>query len=142
MARKGAVTTIDLSGPFFEKDPRKTFRQNVRTMLDAMAAEGEADVRAQLGVIGSATLPGLVRGYTTSIRTGRHWVLSGAVGHVTSRLDKTAATRANAILYGRRKGNHGVTVGVEGRAHPYRKTKNRLNRSRAVNVAELTKGMT
>jgi hypothetical protein len=36
-----------MDGPFFRKDPALTFRQNVRVMMDAVAAEGEKDVRAQ-----------------------------------------------------------------------------------------------
>ena len=38
------TTTIDKSGPFFRQDPVKTFRQNVRVMMAAVVAEGEADV--------------------------------------------------------------------------------------------------
>lgn len=41
-------TSIDLSGPFFTKDPRRTFRQNIRDFMDVVAKEGEEDVKTQM----------------------------------------------------------------------------------------------
>lgn len=39
------TTKVELSGPFFRADPKKTWRQNVRAMMRAIAEEGERSVR-------------------------------------------------------------------------------------------------
>jgi hypothetical protein len=131
--RKGNVTTIDLSGPFFEHDPAKTFRQNVRTMLEALAAEGEADVKAQIQARAGSMrhytgwTRGTVKGRTQSL-SGRKWAVSAVISTNTAGMDRKDAIRTKAA---------GSTI--EGRWHPFRMTKNRLNRSRKINAAELLK---
>jgi hypothetical protein len=139
VARKGVVTTIKMDGPFFRQDPVKTFRQNARVMLDAIAAEGEMDVDAQLraGNSGRRPISALgghvshhVVGYTTSVRTGKRWALAAAVNVVNegySTVEGVSLMAATAVL--------------EGRLHAFRKTKNRLGRTRKANAAELIKGM-
>jgi hypothetical protein len=143
------TTTIDLSGPFFRADPARTFRQNVRVMMRAVAAEGESDVKAQMqaaGREGAAVRP-YVRGRTSNL-AGKPWAVSANVSVETSGLVKPAAVRIMAIAAGRhnartKAGRYiGTTLGVEGNTHAFRKTKNRIARSRKVNEAELLKGLT
>jgi hypothetical protein len=39
---------VETKGPFFEKDPRKTFRANARDMLKGIAEEGDDAVQAAI----------------------------------------------------------------------------------------------
>jgi len=82
------TTTIELDGPFFVGDPAKTFRQNIRAFMDEVAAQGEADVKAQLAVGAASRAPiralpaqrvaDYVRGRTTSL-AGRRWAVTAVV---------------------------------------------------------------
>jgi hypothetical protein len=137
-ARKGVVTTIKMDGPFFTKDPAKTFRQNVRVMMDAIAAEGEADVRAQLraGQAQRAVVTGTggrvaddAVGRTTSV-SGKRWAVTAVVS-----ANRAGLPRAQAISL------RAAASVIEGRLHPFRKTKNRIGRSRKTNMSELLKGL-
>jgi hypothetical protein len=87
MARTGITTTINNTGPFFTKDPAKTFRQNIRVMMAAIAAEGEADVKAQLAAGDAGRQPisllgdhvsGHVIGRTASL-AGRNWQVTAVI---------------------------------------------------------------
>ena len=72
------VTTISLKGPFFQADPARTFRQNVRVMMRAVAAEGEADVKAQLRAGESQRYPlGMGMGRVSHHVVGRVASLTG-----------------------------------------------------------------
>lgn len=137
MARR-AVTTIDLSGPFFQKDPAKTFRQNVRVMMDAVAAEGEADVKAQLVVGNADRLPishigdhvsEHVVGRTRSLR-GKRWAVTAVVS-----VNNSGWTPRQGVAL------MAAASRVEGQVHAFRKTKNRIGRSRKTNMSELLKGI-
>lgn len=123
------VTTIDLSGPFFQYDPRKRLGENIQTMLEAVAEEGEQDVKAQaVGHQVTGTFYQGIRGRVVS-RAGRHWRRTAVVSQ----------TNVYPWPSGGEKQYRGGKL--EARYHWFRKTKTRLNRSRAVNTAELTKGM-
>lgn len=136
MAR--AVTTISFDGPFFTADPGKTFRQNVRALMDAIAAEGERDVVAQLRAGEPRRLPvshdvgrvaDYVRGRTTSL-AGKRWAVTAVVSlnnHGLSQVQGTALMAAGSLL--------------EARLGAFRKTKNRIGRGRKANMAELLRGI-
>lgn len=126
-----------LAGPFFEKDPTKTFRQNLRDMMDALAKEAEKDVRAQ---ITSAHVNPNVKGYTTGTKTSKRWATSMAVNLLPTGT-KAESIQNAAILYGRRKGNHGTTVGIEAKSHPFARTARAIRSMRAIMAANLTKGI-
>jgi hypothetical protein len=137
-ARRPAVTTIDLSGPFFKSDPVKTFRQNVRVLMDAVAAEGEQDVKAQLraGNSGRAAIRRIgdhtsdhVIGRTRSL-AGKRWALTAVVS-----VNNSGLSRAQGISL------MAAASSVEGRVHAFRKTKNRIGRTRKTNLSELLKGI-
>lgn len=133
------TTTIRRTGPFFEKDPRKTFRQNVRTMMDAVAREGEDDVVAQMKAgdesrapiaVGGGRVSGHVVGRTHSL-SGRRWAVTAVVsvnaaGHskVVAQSQMAAASRVEKVT------------------RAFRRTTGRLRKARAINVAELLKGLT
>ncbi|CAB4174393.1 hypothetical protein UFOVP1028_34 [uncultured Caudovirales phage] len=126
-----------LSGPFFAADPSKTTRRNIRDMMDALAEEAEKDVRAQ---ITSAHVNPNVKGYTTGTKTNKRWATSMAVNLMPTG-NKAESIQNAAILYGRRKGNHGTTVGIEAKSHPFARTTRAIRGSRAVLAANLTKGI-
>ena len=126
-----------LSGPFFAADPSKTTRRNIRDMMDALAEEAEKDVRAQ---ITSRHVNPNVKGYTTSTRSGSRWMTSMAVNLVPVP-SKAEAIQNAAILYGRRNGTRGTTVGIEAKSHPFARTTRAIQSMRAIMAADLTKGL-
>jgi hypothetical protein len=133
VTRKGNATTIDFDGPFFTSDPLKQFDDNVDEMLKAMAREGVEDVRAQVESH-RGDMPGSV-GWSQSrvaVRSNFPWREGRGYSLLwtsTKGMGKQEATRTMAAM-----------STIEGRWHPFRITKNRLNKSKAVNNAELTKG--
>jgi hypothetical protein len=126
---------VELSGPFFERDPAKTVRGNIRDMLDEVAKLGEAQVRTLIeGHRGSMPYSkgwtaAHVRGRTRSL-SGRRWQLSAVISADTSGMSKHDAIRTKA-----------AASTIEARWHPFRSTKNDIARSRAILGANLTKGI-
>lgn len=133
------TTTIDRSGPFFQRDPTRTFRQNVRVLMDKVAEAGEADVKAQLrqGEGGRKKLRGItpprvsghVVGRTRNLR-GKRWAVTAVVSVNNSGLSKRQGVSLMA-----------ASAMLEGRLHAFRRTTNRVRRARSVNVDELLKGI-
>jgi hypothetical protein len=135
------VTTIDLSGPFFQHDPGKTFLQNVRRMMEAIAKEGEEDVRAQLQA-GEGSRSPLSAFYGGADRTSMH-----AIGRVQSITGRQWSTHAVISV-----NNSGLSSAqgislmaasaiVERKTHAFRNTAKRIRSARAINAAELAKGL-
>lgn len=122
-------TRISLSGPFFQKDPAKTLEQNIQAMLEAVAREGEQDVTAQAaGHQRTGAFYAGIEGRVRSIR-GRHWLATAVVSQ--SHVYPWPGGGSRQYRGGK----------LEARYHMFRRTASRLRRSRAVNQAELTKGM-
>ena len=126
------VTTISTKGPFFAHDPALTFRANADRLMAAVAAEGEADVRAQVesGVASPS----------------RHFA-PGVVGR-THRLDGAPFKQPGAVVsqtyvYPWRSGAPRQYRGgkLEARLHAFRRTKARVGRVKRLNQAELLKGI-
>ena len=134
--RKGTVTTISFTGPFFTKDPGLTLRENMRVMVAAMAEEGATDMQAQIRAKASSMPRSTgwtadhVHGYTKSSKTGKPWALWAAVAQDTAGMDAKTAIRTQA-----------AASSIARRWQPARKTRNRLMRSRHINKAELLKGI-
>jgi hypothetical protein len=128
MAR-GTTTTIDLTGPFFQYDPVKRYAANVIDMLEAFAEEGESDVRAQASPYSAsgAFVEG-VRGRVRSLG-GKQWKATAVISE--THVYPWPGGASKQYRGGKHEAKHGF----------FRKTKSRLNRSRAVNRAELTKGL-
>lgn len=137
--RTRVTTTIDLSGPLFAKDPAKTFRQNVRDLMDAVVEQGERDVVAQLRAGEAARRPmrgispdrvsGHVRGRTSNL-AGRRWAVSGVV----SVNNRGFSPKQGITLMA-------AAARLEQKTHAFRKTTARLRRARGVNLDELLKGL-
>lgn len=138
MASKLA-TTIDLSGPFFRKNPRLTFRQNVQVLMAAVAVEAEADVRAQMRqsdgsrkpirVLGDHTSDHVI-GRTRSLK-GKQWAVTAVVSVNNSGFTKAGGTSLMA-----------AGASVERRTHAFRRTTGRMRKAKALNTAELLRGLT
>lgn len=136
------VTTIDTSGPFFEKDAAKTYFENLRAMMEAWGAEGEKDVVAQMsaGESSRALVSILdervsehVLGRAFSVAPpGKNW-WETAVVSVNAKGGGLGRDQAIALLAASKE--------IESRYHPFRKTASRLRRARAVQQANLTKGL-
>ncbi len=130
-----STKSVAFSGPFFTKDPVKTFRQNVRSLMDAVATEGESAVRSEI-----ESHAGQMRRYTghtarsvrgrTSSLSGKRWQVSAVVSTDTGGMDRTEAIRTKA-----------AGASIERRWHPFRRVASALRRSKAAISADLTKGM-
>jgi len=135
-----ATTSMVLTGPFFTKDPKLTFRQNARVMLAAIADEGEADVKVQMEAGESGRKP-------ISTRVTPNRVAGHVVGRVKGMSGKpwavTAVVSVNNSGFTKAQGKALMAAAsrVEGEVHAFRKTTNRLKRSRKINAAELLKGL-
>lgn len=134
------TTTITKEGPFFRNSPVLTFRQNVRKMMAAVAAEGAADVVGQMQVGESGRVPisrGIQPARVSGHVVGRVAGISGKPWAVTAKVSALGAglSRTDAIAL------HAAAATIERRDHPFRRTAGRLRRSRAVNQAELLKGL-
>jgi hypothetical protein len=147
------TSKVTLDGAFFRHDPVKGYHQNIRDMLEALSHEMEKQVKGEIAGHQGA-MPRSVgwsyehtKGYVTSARTGRRWALWAAVGAVTAGMDKKDAIRTKAAVAGRHNPidkdgrNIGVTPGIEGRFHPYRRVKSGVYRARALISADLAKGL-
>lgn len=126
--------TITLSGPFFRRDPGATFADNVQTMMEAVAGEGQADLVARIASIPPAGVRTgerrrRVRGRVRS-GTGKHWRVTAVIGIPNQGMTRPEAIRTYAAL-----------AKIETLHHPIRGTATALKRSRKVNAAELTKGL-
>ena len=141
MARRKIASSIDLSGPFFTNDPGKTFRQNGRVMLAAIAAEGGSDVKAQL-VSAQAGRSPLAQPTFRGYRVSDH-----VVGRVKNLRGKpwaaTAVVSVNNSGYTKRQGMSLMAAAsyLEGRNHVFRRTTSRLRKAKKLNAAELLKGI-
>lgn len=118
---------VDLSGPFFQRDPSKTFAENIRHMLEGVAQEGER--------IASAAYPV----YTGAGRSG----VKGRVASLSGRKWYSAAVISETHVYdwpggGSKQYRGGKT---EARHHMFGQAASALRSSRAVLAANLTAGI-
>lgn len=108
---------VELSGPFFTKDPGKTVRQNVMDFLDKLAEYGETRARG-LVASKSGRMPrwsGHTRDHIIGrtraevARGGKRWVSTAVVSANTDGMPKKEAIRTLA-----------AASSIEGRFHPFR----------------------
>lgn len=135
---KESLTAV-LSGPFFTKDPRLTFRQNLRTMLEALASEGERSVKQILagGESGRAPIARLPGHRVSEYVIGRVRALSG------KRWAVTAVVSVNNSRFTPTEGISLMAAGsrVESQTHAFRRVASAMRSSRAVLAANLTEGL-
>ncbi len=135
--RTHITTTIDLSGPFFTKDPALVLSQNVELMMAAIAKEGEEDVRAQMQAGESTRAPLSFGGRVAERLRGRVTSLQHNPWHRTAIVSpsREGLSPKDAIAL------YAAASRIESKSHPFRTTTNRLRRAKAVNTAELTRGL-
>jgi hypothetical protein len=126
---------VKLEGPFFERDVRRTVRANIRDLMDKLAAEAEADVKAQMDAR-AGQMPhwtghtrSRVVGRTQSLR-GRRWEVSAVVSVNTDGMSRSDAIRTKA-----------AGAQMEARFRMFRRTAAAMRRARAILSANLTKGL-
>ena len=131
---------VTYSGPLFEKDVTKTFRQNARDLVSAIAEDGERMVKANL-TTGNGRLTGryadAIEGRAKSLR-GTKWALTAVVTS-TRHLQMPNYRGFGAVLESGIKGKRqtrfrGLWI--------YRRVSNALKRGSRAARADLTKGLT
>lgn len=141
MARRAAPTAtdgrarIDLSGPFFQPDADKRFRENVRGMLGALAEEGDRVVTARAPRKTGALASGIV-GRTQAV-SGRRWALTAVVSatHVYPWANKGARGYSGRSEADYRGGKAERKYGM------FRSATYQMRQARAVLAANLTAGL-
>jgi len=131
---------VDFKGPFFKRDPVKTYRANQRDLMDKLAAEGERDVKLQMQAgqaqrypLGGGIRPGRVSGHVvgrTSNLAGKRWQ---ATAYVTVRNQGFTAKQGIKLM--------AAASWLETSIHPFRRTIGRMRRARALITADLLKGL-
>lgn len=124
----GVSIKARFEGPFFTRDPKKTFRQNIRDFDEALAREGEAAVRQEIAPR-SKRVAERVRGRTSSLG-GKRWQVSSVVSVDTSGLPRKEAIAIMAIA-----------SRIEGEIHVFRRVTSALRRQRNRLSEELLKGL-
>ena len=138
MARQSETLTqfkVELSGPFFTRDPRKTVKGNIRKMMANLAQEAEDAVRGQIQEHASS-MP-YYTGWSRERAIGRveslggkDWAATMVVSANTSGMSRKDAIRTKA-----------AASGIERRWYPFRRTSTAIRRSRAILAANLTEGL-
>lgn len=145
------VTQISKTGPLFEHDPEKTWGENVHAWLDAIASEGEADLRARASAHRkTGAFEAGIRGRVESIH-GKTWYRNAVISethvypwgsHVGATISRREAGGARADRRGENRGQAEYRGGkLEARYHMFAATARALRASRAVNRVELLKGI-
>lgn len=135
-SRQGYQSKVELSGPFFTKDPKATVQKNVMDFLDKLAEYGEAKVRGLIAAK-SGRMPNYTgwthdhiigRTRAEMARGGKRWVSTAVVSANTDGMSRKDAIRTKA-----------AGASIEGRFRPFRSaTYAMAARARTV---DLTKGL-
>lgn len=126
-------SSISLKGAFFQHDPARTFVENLHEMARAMADEGAVDVAARMR--GSRAPISLVGGEVADLVTPM--VKGGGLAPTTVVvLVRSRGLSAKESIAVRAAGSE-----VERMTGAFRKTTARMRAARAINRAELLKGI-
>jgi hypothetical protein len=128
------TSSISLKGPFFSKDPAKTFGRNLADLAERMAEEAAKDYvartaggnRAPVSRIGGRVSDRVVH-FSKNVGLGKTQSVATLARRGLSGDDAIALDAAGAE--------------VEKQTHAWRKTTNRMRRASAINRAELLKGI-
>lgn len=130
------TSKIELSGSFFTHDPVKSYRANIRDMLEALSVELEGQVKGEIEAH-QGEMPRWsgwsrdhTKGYVIGAVSGRRWQYWAAAAAYTAGMDTKDARRTKA-----------AAATIEKRWHPYRRVKAGVYRARALISADLAKGL-
>ena len=139
--RRSVTTKIEFIGPFFARDPAKTFHENVKDFMDRVAALGEAEAQSRYHInqgarqpVGHGVLPARVSAHVvgrTQSLSGKRWAVTAVVGVRPS----AGASKEEAIA------TMAAASRIEGREHVMRRTTTGLKRIRAQLLGDLLKGL-
>ncbi len=132
---------VELSGPFFQRDPGLTLRGNVRKMMAALAEEGEREAiaayrqgstgRAQVSRLGGRVADRIVgRIHARPSKGGKEWRASAVIQVYNEGL--SAADSMSLMAAAAR---------VERQTRGFRSLYRSVRNARAVMAADLTKGL-
>lgn len=139
MARSKYGSRVEYSGPFFEKSPSKTFRQNARAALLVMAQDGADLVQSELASHRGEQAPHIadhIEGRVKSLQ-GKPWALSSVV---SSQLHLMLPGHKGYALF-LETGQRGQRQTSFRGLYAFRRVANAMKRSRKVVAADLTKGL-
>ena len=133
-------TSITKRGIFWTADIDARFGENVRTMMEAVAAEAQADVRGQMQAgegtraplknVGEYTrVSQAIVGRVASL-AGKPWYYNTVVSPSREGLGATEAI-----------GLYAAAASIEEAKHPIRTTAGRVRRAKAVTQAQLLNGI-
>jgi hypothetical protein len=131
--------TVDVTGPFFTKDPSKTVRQNARRMLSALADEGASKISQAFAAGDSSRDP--------ISRLAPEHVAEHVVGRVHAKSGKAwALTAVVSVLNAGFTASEGISLmaaaaRVERSVHAFRDVTSSIRSYRAVLGADLTQGL-
>jgi hypothetical protein len=135
-AHRVIQSEVELTGPFFTRDVRKTVRQNISDFEDAIAEYGQERARAQIEARQGA-MPGYTgwthdrtigRTRAEARRGGKKWQVTAVISANTDGMGRRDAIRTKA-----------AASGIERRFHVFRSTTFAIRaRMKTVN---LTKGL-
>lgn len=140
MPRQGKYgAKVTYSGPIFEKDVKKTFRQNARVMLLQVAEDGEQLVRSELSAHRGAEAPHIsdhIEGRVKSL-SGKPWQLTSVV---TSQLHMTLPGHKGYMTF-LETGMKGARQTTFRGLYVFRRVGSAIKRTRRAQQADLTKGL-
>ena len=137
MARTTFRTSITKHGPFFRRDPARTFRENAHDMMEAVARVGAEDVIGQLrsGESGRAPIKRLGDRVSDHVAGELRRRPHGPNYTATVFVRNRGFTRKEAVSL------MAAASSLESRVHAFRKTAGRISRDRGVNIDELLDGI-
>lgn len=124
--RRRNITGLEMTGPFFAKDPAKTFADNLEDFMDAVAKRAEAEVVARmrrgeatrdLVSMGLGRVSDRVVGRTSNL-SGRRWRVTAKVSVVPKGLVRLEAIALMA-----------AASEVESQTGAFRKVKGRIRKA-------------
>ena len=123
-----AKATIDVSGPFFQRNPELTMEGNIRRMMAGIALEGEKAVKSAYPTGPTGAGRRGVKGRVKSL-SGKPWMATAVISQ--THVYKWPGAGPKEYRGGK----------TEARYHMWRAAYRSLARSRAVIVANLTAGL-
>jgi hypothetical protein len=130
-------TRITTTGPFFTRDPAKTLSENIHTMMKAIASEGATDVRGQMRMGENSRAP--VKALGTHVSS--HVVGELRRYPVGPNYSLRVIVRNRGLSRAQGISLMAAASYVEGATRAFAKTRRRIMAARAINTAELTRGL-
>lgn len=141
----GPGLKVVYTGPFFQRDPAKAFRENAREFIGEALRNAQAAGEAAAPVASGDYLAALQQGWRLkSVQTGKAWQVTGVVSLRTLRHPwrprSGVFNKGGRVVGSGFSGWFNYAGKVEQRHHPMRRAKSTLYRARAHN-RDLLRGL-